>query len=128
MSNIPSELRYTKDHEWIRLEGNEGVVGVTDYAQEQLGDVVYLEFTASKGSQVKQGDVIGTIESVKTVSDLFSPVTGTITAWNPNLNDQPELVNAEPYTLGWLVRIQLDDPSEVDNLLDAGAYAGQLGE
>ena len=123
---VPAELRYTKDHEWIRLEeGNTAVVGITDFAQSELGDIVYVE-VETVGEDIAEGDAFGTVEAVKTTSDLFMPVSGKILAFNPQLDvsegDQPQLVNTDPYGEGWIVKIALSDPSELDHLLDAGAY------
>jgi len=126
----PTDRRYTKEHEWVRVEDNVGVVGVTDYAQDQLGDIVYLDLP-SPGTQVKQLDKLGEIESVKAVSDLYSPVSGEVTEVNQEVIDKPELVNQSPYQEGWLVRVRLADPAEVDSLLTAQQYdeliAGEAG-
>jgi len=117
----PTDRRYTKEHEWVRVEDNVAVVGITDYAQDQLGDIVYLELP-SPGTQVKQLDKLGEIESVKAVSDLYSPVSGEVVEVNQEVNDRPELVNQSPYDEGWLVRVRLADPAEVDDLLSAEQY------
>ena len=117
----PTDRRYTKEHEWVRVEDNVAVVGITDYAQDQLGDIVYLELP-SPGTQVKQLDKLGEVESVKAVSDLYSPVSGEVTEVNQEVNDRPELVNQSPYEEGWLVRVRLADPAEVDGLLTAEQY------
>ena len=117
----PTDRRYTKEHEWVRVEDNVAVVGITDYAQDQLGDIVYLDLP-SPGTQVKQLDKLGEIESVKAVSDLYSPVSGEVTEVNQEINDRPELVNQSPYEEGWLVRVRLADPAEVDNLLTPEQY------
>jgi len=117
----PTDRRYTKEHEWVRVEDNVAVVGITDYAQDQLGDIVYLELP-SPGTQVKQLDKLGEIESVKAVSDLYSPVSGEVTEINQEVADRPELVNQSPYEEGWLVRLRLADPAEVDGLLTAEQY------
>lgn len=119
--NFPDNLRYTKDHEWIRLEGNEAIVGITDFAQHELGDIVYVEIE-TVGQQLKAGDVFGTVEAVKTVSDLFLPVDGTVTEVNPDLNSNPELVNSDPYGEGWMAKIKLSNAAEVESLMDAKAY------
>lgn len=119
--NIPSNLRYTQDHEWIKLEGNIATVGITDFAQGELGDVVYVDVPVI-GKTLKAQDVFGTVEAVKTVSDLFLPVAGEITEVNPELNDQPELVNSDPYGKGWMIKMTVSDPDSVLNLLDAAAY------
>ena len=117
----PTDRRYTKEHEWVRVEDNVAVVGITDYAQDQLGDIVYLDLP-SPGTQVKQLDKLGEIESVKAVSDLYSPVSGEVAEVNQEVNDRPELVNQSPYDEGWLVRVRLADPAEVDSLLSAEQY------
>jgi len=117
----PTDRRYTKEHEWVRVEDDLGTVGITDYAQDQLGDIVYLDLP-SPGTQVKQLDKLGEIESVKAVSDLYSPVSGEVAEVNQEVNDRPELVNQSPYDEGWLVRVRLADPAEVDSLLSAEQY------
>ena len=117
----PTDHRYTKEHEWVRVENDLGTVGVTDYAQDQLGDIVYLDLP-SPGTQVKQLDKLGEIESVKAVSDLYSPISGEVTEVNQEVVDRPELVNQSPYEEGWLVRVRLADSAEVDNLLTADQY------
>ncbi|SUZ85643.1 uncharacterized protein METZ01_LOCUS38497 [marine metagenome] len=116
----PDDRRYSKDHEWIVITDGEARVGITQYAQEQLGDVVYVELP-EVGRQLKQGEIFGTIESVKAVSELFCPVTGKVTAVNADLNDHPELVNSRPHET-WMICLSLDDPSQVDSLLDAASY------
>jgi glycine cleavage system H protein len=127
--NIPSELKYTKEHEWIRVD-KEGVVeiGVTDYAQGELGDVIFVEINYSLGGQVAKGEVIGTIEAVKTVAEIFSPVTGTIYEINIGINDNPSDANVDPYGKGWLIKIRPESPAELDELLDADAYKKLIGE
>lgn len=125
--NFPDNLRYTKDHEWIRLEeGNVAVVGITDFAQRELGDIVYVD-VPTIGKALQAEEVFGTVEAVKTVSDLFLPLSGTVTEINPALESQPELVNSDPYGAGWMVKMTLNNPSEVDGLMDAAAYAGMVG-
>ena len=119
--NIPGNLKYTKDHEWIRSEGKEAYVGVTDYAQGELGDIVFIEIE-TEGEQLEKEEVFGTIEAVKTVSDLFMPVAGKVLEINQALEDAPDQVNKDPYGEGWLIKISVDDPSQLDDLLDAGAY------
>lgn len=119
--NIPSQLRYTKDHEWVSLEGNVATIGITDFAQGELGDIVYVDI-ASKGKALAAEEVFGTVEAVKTVSDLFLPVKGTITEINPSLESQPELVNSDPYGEGWMIKMTVDNPADVDALLNAQAY------
>lgn len=122
---FPSDLKYTKDHEWIRVDGNIGTVGVTEHAQSELGDVVYVDIPDANAS-VAPGSVFGSIEAVKTVADLYSPVSGTITAVN-SVNDNPDIVNRDPYGDGWLVKIELSNPSELDGLMDSVAYAQIVG-
>jgi glycine cleavage system H protein len=117
----PTDRRYTKEHEWVRVENDFGTVGITDYAQDQLGDLVYLDLPSS-GTQVKQLDKLGEIESVKAVSDLYSPVSGEVVEVNQEVVDRPELVNQSPYEEGWLVRLRLADPAELDGLLTAEQY------
>jgi glycine cleavage system H protein len=121
MTMYPADLKYTKDHEWIRIEGGQGKVGITDYAQKQLGDVVFVDLPAV-GTAVSQGQVFGTIESVKAVSELFAPVSGEVVEVNPALKDQPELVNSDPHG-AWMVAIKLATPAEADALLDSAQYA-----
>ena len=122
----PDELKYSSEHEWARVEDGDVVeVGVTHYAQDTLGDVVFVELP-EVGSQVGQFDKFGEIESVKAVSDLFSPVSGTVTEINDKLEQAPEMVNSDPYGDGWIMRVELDDPSELDSLMDAGTYAATL--
>lgn len=124
--NVPKELRYTKEHEWIRVEGGEVVVGVTDYAQGELGDVIFVELPAA-GTKVAQAKSFGTIDAVKTVSDLFAPVGGEVVGVNGELKDSPALVNQSPYGKGWMVRIRMDNPKEIDSLLTAEGYEKHLG-
>ncbi|PWS31106.1 glycine cleavage system protein GcvH [Pedobacter paludis] len=124
--NFPSELKYTKDHEWVKVEGNEAYIGITDFAQRELGDIVYVDIN-SVGSEVATEEVFGTVEAVKTVSDLFMPVAGTVLEVNAELNDNPELVNSDPYGQGWMVKISLSDVAEVEGLLSADAYQALVG-
>ena len=119
--NVPSELKYTKEHEWIRVEGEEAFVGITDYAQSQLGDIVFVE-CETVGDALEAGDTFGTVEAVKTVSDLYLPVGGEILEFNERLEGEPELVNKDPYGDGWIVKIKINDPAELDGLLGADAY------
>ena len=119
--NFPADVRYTKDHEWVRLEGDEAIVGITDFAQHELGDIVYVEIE-SLGTELESGAVFGTVEAVKTVSDLFLPVSGTVTEINGKLNANPELVNTDPYGEGWMVRMKLKNAADVATLMDAAAY------
>lgn len=125
--NFPTNVKYTSEHEWIRLEGEEAYVGITDYAQDQLGDIVFVDVT-TEGETLEAGEVFGTIEVVKTVSDLFLPVGGEILEVNPELEEHPELVNQDPYGKGWLVRIRPKDVSEMDKLMDAEAYKQIINE
>jgi glycine cleavage system H protein len=119
--NVPAELKYTSEHEWVRVEGDEIVVGVTDFAQGELGDVVFVEIE-TRGETLSQGDTFGTIEAVKTVSDLYMPVDGEVLEVNPALEETPELVNSSPYKGGWMVRIKMNDPSQLGDLLSADEY------
>ncbi len=128
MTTTPDDLRYTSDHEWLRRDEanpDEAVIGITDFAQDQLGDVVYLDLPAG-GDEVSAGERFGEIESVKTVSDLYAPISGEVLAANGELEEQPELVNDSPYDEGWLIRVRIADESELDELLDADAYGAQL--
>jgi glycine cleavage system H protein len=118
---VPAELRYTKDHEWVRVDGDEATVGITAYAADQLGDIVFVELPEA-GRSLTQFAAFGVVESVKAVSDLFAPLTGEVTAANDALAGSPELVNGDPYAEGWMIRIRLANPAEVDELLDAPAY------
>ncbi|MBL0268744.1 MAG: glycine cleavage system protein GcvH [Chitinophagaceae bacterium] len=119
--NFPAELRYTKDHEWIKMEGNVATIGITDFAQRELGDIVYVE-VETVGQSLEAGAVFGTVEAVKTVSDLFLPVSGTITEFNAGLNGAPESVNNDPYEAGWMIKMTVNNPGDVDELMDAAAY------
>jgi len=120
--NFPENLRYTKDHEWVRLEGDIATIGITEFAQSELGDIVYVEIE-TLDQHLAADSVFGSVEAVKTVSDLFLPVTGTIIEINPELNNQPELVNSDPYGEGWMVKIKVDDAADIESLLKADAYA-----
>lgn len=124
--NFPSELRYTKDHEWIKLDGNVATVGITDFAQRELGDIVYVDID-TVGKSLEAEAVFGTVEAVKTVSDLFLPVSGKILEVNPNLNNQPELVNSDPYGEGWMVKLEVSNTADVDALMTAEAYQQLVG-
>ena len=124
--NFPAELKYTKDHEWIKIEGDTAIVGITEFAQRELGDIVYVD-VASVGKEVAKEEVFGTVEAVKTVSDLFMPLTGTVSDLNPALDSQPELVNTDPYGEGWMVKITIKDAAEVSDLLSAEAYQSLVG-
>ena len=123
--NFPANLRYTKDHEWISLDGNMATIGITDFAQRELGDIVYVEVDTI-GKDLRAGDVFGTVEAVKTVSDLFLPVNGTVTELNPGLANSPESVNNDPYGAGWMVKMTVKDPADVDALMDAAAYEAMV--
>jgi glycine cleavage system H protein len=125
--NIPENLRYTKDHEWVRVEGDTGTIGVTDFAQGELGDVVFVELPQT-GRTLKSHETFGTVEAVKAVADLFAPVSGTVTAVNEALAATPEIVNKDPYGAGWMIRVQLADPKELDGLMDAQAYQAHTGK
>jgi len=124
--NFPAELKYTRDHEWIRVEGNEAYIGITDFAQRELGDIVYIDIN-TVGDEVGKDEVFGTVEAVKTVSDLFMPVTATVLEFNAELNDNPELVNSDPYGKGWMVKVSVGDPASIDSLLSAEAYQELVG-
>lgn len=121
MANIPEDLQYSKDHEWVRLEGNVAVIGITDYAQDSLGDVVYVELP-KPGEKFAANESFGSVESVKAVSEVFSPVSGAVVANNETLNDEPEKVNQDPYGEGWMIRVEMSNPGEVDSLLTAAEY------
>jgi len=123
---VPAELKYTAEHEWIRVEGDEIVVGVTEFAQGELGDVVFIELE-TEGETLAKGETFGTIEAVKTVSDLYMPVDGEVVKVNPALEDTPELVNSEPFEGGWMIRIKLSDASQLDDLMSADAYSDLIG-
>ena len=124
--NFPAELKYTKDHEWVKLEGSVATIGITEFAQGELGDIVYVDIN-SVGKEVSKEGVFGTVEAVKTVSDLFMPVTGTVTEINKALDTQPELVNSDPYGEGWMVKITVADAADVAGLLSADDYKGLVG-
>ena len=124
--NTPYTLHYTKDHEWISIEDGIATVGVTDFAQSELGDIVYVE-VETLDEQIEISEVFGTVEAVKTVSDLFMPLSGTIIELNESLEDEPEMVNEDPYGKGWMIKIKLDNPGEVSELLDAAAYKELIG-
>lgn len=124
--NFPAELKYTHDHEWIRVEGNVGTIGITDHAQGELGDVVYVDIPDDV-KEIKKGQNFGTIEAVKTVADIFAPVSGKVVEINKALNDNPEIVNQDPYGDGWMVKIELSNLSELDDLLDVDAYKATIG-
>lgn len=124
--NFPENLKYTKDHEWIRVEKNTGIIGITEFAQKELGDIVYVE-VQSAGETIEKGEVFGTVEAVKTVSDLFMPVTGKIIAFNEKLEDEPELVNKDPYEGGWMIKIEIQENNQLDELLSEQDYKNLIG-
>jgi glycine cleavage system H protein len=124
--DFPAGLKYTKDHEWIKVEGDTAYIGITEFAQRELGDIVYIDIT-SLGKEIAKDEVFGTVEAVKTVSDLFMPVTGTINEVNPALDKQPELVNSDPYGEGWMVKITLSNAADADSLLSAESYKSLIG-
>lgn len=125
--SFPAELKYTKEHEWVRIEGDQATVGITDYAQGELGEIVYVDVT-SEGETLAKEEVFGTIEAVKTVSDLFIPVSGEVVEFNTTLEDQPELVNSDPYGEGWIIKVAISDATEVDSLLSADEYKALIGK
>ena len=125
--NLPEDLLYSESHEWVRVEGSQAVLGITDYAQGQLKDVVFVEMPEA-GSRFKKGDSLGVVESVKTVSDLYSPISGRIVETNGTLRDHPQYVNEDPYGKGWMVKMEMEDPTEIKTLLSSQAYKGTLAE
>ena len=124
--NFPDNLRYTEDHEWVRLEGNIATIGITDHAQSELGDIVYIDIDTN--GEVSKGDTIGTIEAVKTVADMYAPIGGKILEINDGLNDNPEVVNEDPYEKGWIVKIEVENSSEYDSLMDPSSYKESIGQ
>ncbi|SIT94193.1 glycine cleavage system protein GcvH [Pontibacter indicus] len=125
--NLPDNLKYTKDHEWVRVEGDIAYIGITDFAQSELGDIVYVDIdTVDK--EISQNDVFGTVEAVKTVSDLFSPLSGTVLEFNEKLDGSPELVNSDPYGDGWIIKLSIGDTSEIEGLLTAEGYREVIGQ
>lgn len=124
--NIPADLKYTKDHEWVKVEGDTATIGVTDYAQGELGDVVYVEIE-TEGETLDQEEVFGTVEAVKTVSDLYMPLSGEVSEVNEALGDAPDSVNKDPYGEGWMIKVKMSDPSQVDGLLSADDYKAEIG-
>lgn len=124
--NVPANLKYTKDHEWLRVEGDVAVIGITDFAQQELGDIVYVEIE-TVGETLEKEEVFGSVEAVKTVSDLFMPLSGEVLELNENLDANPELVNTDPYNDGWMVKVKISDQSELDDLLDSDAYSALIG-
>lgn len=125
--NTPDNLKYTKDHEWVHVEGNTGTIGITDYAQGELGDVVFVDIDPNL-SEVKKGESVGTIEAVKTVSDMYAPFSGRVVEVNSNLADNPEIINSDPYGEGWMMKVEISDTSELDDLLDAAGYKTLIGQ
>ncbi|HEU4716851.1 MAG TPA: glycine cleavage system protein GcvH [Bacteroidia bacterium] len=125
--NFPGELKYTKDHEWVRVDGGIATIGITDFAQGELGDVVYVEIE-TVGEAISREDVFGTVEAVKTVSDLFMPVSGEVLEKNEGIDANPEVVNKDPYGEGWMIKVKITDPSELDKLMDAAAYKALIGQ
>ena len=119
--NIPAELKYTKDHEWVRIEGDEAVIGITDFAQSELGDIVFVE-VETEGESIESEEIFGSVEAVKTVSDLYMPLSGEVFSFNSELEDAPEVVNSDPYGEGWMIRVKISDASEIDALLSAEQY------
>ncbi len=125
--NFPENLKYTKDHEWLQINGETATVGITDFAQHELGDIVFVDID-TEGKSLGANEIFGTVEAVKTVSDLFLPVSGTVTEVNKDLEGTPEAVNQDPYGKGWMIKMTIDNPSEVDGLMDAAAYRQMIGE
>ena len=124
--NIPSELKYTKDHEWVKIDGDTATIGITDFAQKELGDIVYIDVD-TLDETIEAEEVFGTVEAVKTVSDLFMPLTGEVIEFNENLEDEPEKVNTDPYGAGWMIKVKISDRSQIDNLLSADDYKEIIG-
>ncbi len=125
--NFPEDLKYTEDHEWVRVEGDTGIIGITDHAQSELGDIVYVDIEDELDA-IESGESFGTIEAVKTVADLYAPCTGQVIEINSKLEDNPELINSDPYGDGWILKFKITDPSELDELLDVGEYKEQVGQ
>lgn len=125
--NIPQELKYTKDHEWIKVDGNEALIGITDFAQKELGDIVYVEIE-TEGEELGKGEVFGTVEAVKTVSDLFMPISGKVVAINEELESEPENVNSDPYGKGWMIKVEISDTEGLDDALSADDYKSLISE
>jgi glycine cleavage system H protein len=124
--NVPANLKYTKDHEWLRVEGDEAYIGITDFAQHELGDIVFIE-VETVGETLEKGESFGTIEAVKTVSDMYMPVSGEVLEFNEGLTTKPETLNQDPYTNGWVIKIKIANPSDISDLLDAAGYSAQIG-
>ena len=125
--NIPQELKYTKDHEWIKVDGNEALIGITDFAQKELGDIVYVEIE-TEGEELGKGEVFGTVEAVKTVSDLFMPISGKVVAINEELESEPEIVNSDPYGKGWMIKVEISETEGLDDALSADDYKSLISE
>lgn len=123
--NIPENLKYSKEHEWVRVEGDIAIIGITDFAQSELGDIIYVD-VETVGDELDANEIFGTVEAVKTVSDLFLPLTGEVLELNERLEDEPELVNNDPYGDGWMIKLKMADASELDNLLDAAGYKAEI--
>jgi glycine cleavage system H protein len=126
--NVPGDLKYTKNDEWIRVEGSQGTVGITDHAQEQLSDIVFVEVVLAVGDNVGQGDTCATVESVKAAADVYMPVSGKVVAVNDDLPNGPEVVNSDPYGAAWMVKVEISDPAELDGLMDAAQYEASLAD
>ena len=125
--NFPENLKYSSDHEWVKVEGNEAYIGISDFAQSELGEIVFVDIT-TEGEQVSKGDVFGSIEAVKTVSDLMMPITGEVIEVNPKLDDEPELVNNDPYGEGWIIKVSIEDAAQIDELLSSADYKALIGK
>ncbi len=125
--NIPENLKYSNDHEWVKVEGNVATIGITEYAQGELGDIVFVDIDSDL-DEITYGEVFGSIEAVKTVSDLLAPCSGKVTEINPEFEENPEVINEDPYGEGWLIKVELSDPSELDNLMDSEAYGKHIGQ
>jgi glycine cleavage system H protein len=125
--NIPENLKYTKDHEWVKIEGNTALIGITDFAQGELGDIVYIDLSPDL-SELTIGESFGTIEAVKTVSDLYAPLSGKLIEQNSKLSDEPQIINTDPYGDGWIIKVEMTDPSQINELLDSAAYSNLLGQ
>lgn len=125
--NVPSNLKYTKDHEWVLIDGNTGIIGITDYAQGELGDIVFVDIDPNL-SEISGGDSFGTVEAVKTVSDLYAPCSGKVIEINKKLNDEPQLVNSDPYGEGWMIKVEIDDTAQLNELMDEQAYKQLIGQ
>lgn len=126
--NTPKNLKYTSDHEWVDVNGAVATIGITDYAQGELGDIIYLDVTASVNDEVNAGDVLGTIEAVKTVSEIYSPISGRIVEINTGINDVPSIINHDPYDRGWMIKIEPGNADEITNLMDSAAYSETIGQ